>query len=252
LAGGKILVTRPAHQAGPFLDRLRCEGFDPLSFPVIQITPIKPASEIQDQLASWQDQDLAIFTSANAVHFAQPYFNKEAYPLLAAIGARTASVLEEQGLKVGLCPESGFNSEALLSQPKLSSLKGQSVMIVKGSGGRTLLRDELSARGADVSEVEVYRRSATTADPEEILAIGAGGEIGLITITSVEALEAMTLILGSEAKSWLFSTPLLAGSARIAEAARAGGFSRVLISEDPSDESMFEAVLQWLEQEDVN
>ncbi len=252
MAGGKILVTRPAHQAGPFLQRLRTEGLDPLGFPVIEISPVSPDTSIKEQLASWQDQDLVIFISANAVRFAQPYLNTDVYPLLAAIGARTASVLEELGLKVGLCPESGFNSEALLSLPELSSLQGQSVMIVKGAGGRALLQQELGARGANVTEIEVYLRAATTADPAEVLISGANGEIGLISITSVEALEAMVRILGAQAQDWLFSTTLLAGSPRIARAALAAGFRDVITANDPSDESMFEAVLQWQNREEVN
>jgi uroporphyrinogen-III synthase len=250
MAAGKILVTRPAHQAGPFLERLRSEGLDPLGFPAIEIIPIEPESSAQDQLANWQDQDLVIFISANAVRFAQPYFNKEACPLLAAIGGRTATILEELGLKVGLCPESGFNSETLLSLPELSSLQGQSVMIVKGAGGRTLLKEELRKSGANVTELEVYRRSVTTADPAGVLSYGASAEIGLITITSVEALEALIQVLGDQAREWLFLTPLLAGSSRIADAAMAAGFRNVIISADPSDESMFEAVLQWLKQKE--
>ena len=70
----------------------------------------------------------------------------------------------------------GATSESLLDLPGFADLAGRGVLLVKGSGGRELLREALAARGAEVLDVAVYRREAVapTADRDRGAGSGAG------------------------------------------------------------------------------
>ena len=66
LQGLKVLVTRPAHQAGRFSELLSAAGAVPKLFPVLAIEPVQSAPpsllEIKQAAYHW-----VIFISANAV-----------------------------------------------------------------------------------------------------------------------------------------------------------------------------------------
>jgi uroporphyrinogen III methyltransferase/synthase len=67
LLGRRIVVTRPAAQAGPLLDRLRALGAEPLATPAIVVVPptdLAPLDRALDTLGSYQ---WLVFSSANAV-----------------------------------------------------------------------------------------------------------------------------------------------------------------------------------------
>lgn len=73
-------------------------------------------------------------------------------------GPRTAEVLENAGLK-SVFPTIGHTAEDVLALPPLNKVAGQRWLVVKGEGGRSTYRDELTAAGARVDTIDVYRRS---------------------------------------------------------------------------------------------
>ena len=80
--------------------------------------------------------------------------------LPAAIGQGTVRALAAHGVHGCIAPEQRFDSEALLALPELQAerVAGQRVLILRGDGGRELLAETLSARGALVDLVSCYRR----------------------------------------------------------------------------------------------
>lgn len=241
-----ILVTRPAGQAEGFCRMIAEAGGRALLFPVIEIAPLEIREQEIQWLQSWHEFDMALFVSTNAVSQALTYINSSSpSPRIGAVGAKTARLLARSGLKVDLVPEQGFNSEALLALPELQSIEGWRVLLLKGAGGRELLREELERRGAEVIEIALYQRRLPQADPAAVCQQGRNGAIHLVTVTSVESLSNLLTLLASEGRDWLKKIPLLAGSARIAEQARKEGFHKILVATDPGDESMMKAVLQW-------
>ncbi len=72
-------------------------------------------------------------------------------------GPRTASVLEQAGLKA-IYPDSGFRSEDVTNLAEFNSRSGDQWLIVKGNGGRLIYSDALSKMGARVSDAIVYDR----------------------------------------------------------------------------------------------
>ncbi|MDX1335182.1 MAG: uroporphyrinogen-III synthase, partial [Gammaproteobacteria bacterium] len=171
---------------------------------------------------------------------------EQAMPKLAAVGARTAAALKDAGMHVSLVPEQGFTSEDLLSLPELQQVADSAVLIIKGEGGRRLIADTLRERGAQVDEIAVYRRVIPETDIQPIVEQINAGDIDLIALTSIEIVENLVTLLGDAVQQYLYDIPVLAGSARIAARAGEIGFKNVFQADDPSDESMSAAVLQWM------
>jgi uroporphyrinogen-III synthase len=192
--------------------------------------------------------DLFIFISPNAVNFARRLLGNAGWPketLLAAVGKGTARALREAGYQVDLQPEAHFDSEGLLALPALSEMSGKRVIIVRGEGGRALLGDQLSARGAQVSYAEVYRRLRPETDPSSLLANWAA-QVDLVTATSGEVLANLVAILGRTGWPLLRQSPLLVISERMQQQAKDLGFSTTLLAGNASNEAIVQRLCRWV------
>ena len=150
-----VLVTRPAHQAGHFIQLLQQAGATAIEFPAIEIDQPDNTETVQARIAQLDDYDLVIFISSNAVEYGLKFMQQAGKRLLnpvAAIGRSTASCLQRHNIAVSVQPENGFNSEALLASKALQAaqVKGKKVLIVRGQGGLELLANSLQQRGARV------------------------------------------------------------------------------------------------------
>ena len=72
-------------------------------------------------------------------------------------GPRTASVLQAAGLPVRF-PANGNTAEDVLQLPETLEVTNDKWLIVKGEGGRVTYPAVLTARGASVVSLDVYRR----------------------------------------------------------------------------------------------
>ena len=249
LSGVRVLVTRPARQAQALCNAIAARGGEILRLPVIEIgdpSDIRPALKIIDKLDSFA---IAIFISANAVEMAQALITAHgAWPAtlkIAAVGKRTAAALQHLGKHVDLMPQHGSDSEALLSLAGLQDVAGKNIVIFRGEGGRELLADTLTQRGAHVEYAEVYRRMKPDVDVSAIQQAGEAGEIHIITVTSNESLHNLCAMTGDRGRHWLYKTPLVVISQRSAELARETGFKIVIIAKHASDEGLVDAIKEW-------
>ena len=247
LRGLGVLVTRPEQQADPLCRLIAQYGGVAIRCPALLICePLdwKPVLAIFDRLA---DYDLAIFTSANAVDRALPLIRaRGGFPPrmeIAAIGKATAHALARQGIDHCLHPEAVFNSEALLALPRLQNVAGQTVVIVRGAGGRELLAETLAARGAIVVYAEVYRRERPTVDMSALLNRWQHGEIGAVVVTSSETLGNLFDMLGIAGQDYLRQTPLIAVSARTRQIAAQLGCHFLRLAQEASDNAIVAALL---------
>ena len=245
LAGLQVLITRPAHQAGPFYELLLTAGANPKLFPVMVIEPVTtaPANLLAINHPAY---DGIIFISANAVEASLKFFkdfNVLQTLKLGAIGKQTAAALNKYGLSPTIVPEQGFASEDLLALPELNNLTGQHFLIVRGTTGRELLAETLSARGARVSYADVYTRRPT-GSATELKQIHATSELDIICITSSEILRNLVQLL--EPEVWIYEYPLVVGSERIAAYAQQLGFNhQIIVATSPADHDMLAALIQW-------
>jgi uroporphyrinogen-III synthase len=239
LAGRGIVLTRPAHQAAPLAARVAAAGGRIILFPAIEIldpADFAPFNALIDRLHKF---DLAIFISPNAVSKAMNVITARcALPAglaIAAVGHATANALRTRGVSNVIAPADGFDSEALLALPALEAMAGRRVVIFRGEGGRELLGDTLTARGARVEYAECYRRVNPRLDPAPLLDAWAREELHAVVVTSSEGLDNLWKMLGKRGRMRLVGTPIFVPHARIAASARLRGLSKVVTTDAGDD-----------------
>jgi len=220
IAGYRVLVTRPAHQASGLIAAIEGAGGEAICFPVIRITA-RDADTVGNELASLPPSDVVIFISKNAVDFGAAAL-EESGASIAAIGPATRNAIENLGARVDIYPDAGFDSEHLLAHPGLRNVRNKNITIVRGENGREYLGDALKKRGATVSYLATYRRQAYSATPEEIRALDdkwRKGEIDCVTVMSAETLQNLLQLLPPTSVELLRQTPLVAPGARVVQTA---------------------------------
>ena len=245
LAGRTVLVTRPAHQAAALVQLIEDAGGTAVGFPALAVEAVED-SHLAATLAQLADADIAIFISPNAAQFGMKAIQAagglppavESF----ALGPGTARALAEQGVSATV-PD-GQDSEALLMLPRLHDVAGKRVVIVRGVGGRPLLADTLSARGAQVHYLECYRRVRPQTDAAPLLARWQAGGVDAVTIASAETLHNLATLLGETGAPLLTITPLFAPHEKIAAAARRFGIAHVIATAG-GDAGLVDGLINW-------
>jgi uroporphyrinogen-III synthase len=250
-----ILVTRPARQADYLCQLIEQQGGVAVRFPTLQIVGLAAQSDFCPDsqsvatfpLSTLSKQRWLIFISANAVNFALKANGGKIAQFqvaqIAAIGQATAKALRSAGLQVSLIPEHGFDSEALLAMPQMQDVMGHDILIIRGQGGRDELASVLRSRGAHVSYWEVYKRVVPDSDSAEVVNLLERGLLGVIIITSFEALRNLVAMLGANYNEKLVAVPLVVISDRISRLAAELGFTRIAVAENPSDEAILASAI---------
>ena len=241
LAGRGVVVTRPLALAEQFADLLKRHGARAIVFPAIEIRPL-PAPAAFARAAAF---DIIVFVSPSAVRVALPALA----PLprnvsAAAIGTGTRRELERAGVAPVVAPAGGADSEALLRE--MQDVRGKRVLIVRGEGGRALLGEMLTARGARVEYAECYRRARPQLDPTPLLNAWRGGEVHALTVSSAEALDNFIAMTGPQLAAAL---PLFVPHERVAAHARSRGLRDLLVA-GPGDDEMIERLVAYFDERD--
>jgi uroporphyrinogen-III synthase len=189
----RLIVTRPAAQAGPLLAALQALGVDAQPLPLVEIAPPPDPAAVQAAWAALPQQALAMFVSANAVEqfFALRPEALAPWPAgvrAAAPGPGTAAALAAAGVPAAAVvtppvAAGRFDSEALWALLASEPWAGRRVLVVRGGSddaparpgtpaaqaqvpdpaegvGREWLADRWRAAGARVDYVVAYRRLA--------------------------------------------------------------------------------------------
>lgn len=232
----RVIVTRPAAQAAPWVDALRALGVTAEALPLINIAPPTDPVPVAAAWGGLAQCRLVMFVSANAV---QQFFAQRpagagwpAGVLAGATGPGTAAALQTAGVPDDQCvapPDDApsFDSEALWALLRERDWAGADVLVVRGEDGRDWLAEQLRGRGAQLRFVAAYRRQAPTPDAAgRRLLDQARAEPGaqLWLFSSSEAL-AHLRALAPDA-DWSASRAL-ASHPRIVQAARDLGFAQV-------------------------
>lgn len=186
------IVTRPFDSGENLSQLLIGEGIEVARFPMLEMescvqNKAQAVAAVADALASLKIEDKtlenlvkraksdvcrAIFVSANAVRFtaslignlpvADTELIKAFFDRVPCVGMGRSSeaAIAKQGWKLSPLRADAVTTEDLLrfDWAQADQLAGQSVMVCRGRGGRTLLGDELVARGANVGYLESYQR----------------------------------------------------------------------------------------------
>lgn len=217
-------------------------------FPALEIRDVEDPKPLLALVARLDEFDLAVFISPNAVNKAMSLITAHrALPpglRCAAIGRGGVKELARFGVTNVIAPARRFDSEALLDLPELQDVREKRVVIFRGDGGRELLGDTLSARGASVNYAECYRRGKPNLDAAPLLKSWARNELDAVTVTSSEGLRNLCEMIGAAGRQWLRKTPVFVPHPRIAEVARELGLTRVIVTE-PADEGLMKALEEY-------
>ena len=242
-----VVVTRPRIRPRTWLEQIAPRE-KAILFPVsgiVEVGELQPLLALIDRLDEF---DLAIFISPNAVNKAMNLIKaRRALPphlQLAAIGRSGVRELRHFGVPSVIAPAARFDSEALLELPALRDVAGKRIVIFRGDGGRELLGDTLTARGAAIEYAECYRRGRPQLDATPLLKAWARNEVHAITGSSSEGLRNLYDLVGKLGQSWLKKTPLFVPHPRIGQAARELGLATVVLTAQ-GDEGLVQGLEQW-------
>ena len=233
----------------PLCRLLEMQGASTLRLPVMQIESTADRRALAARLGALDEFDLIVFSSANAVRFGAFLLDERRDLTLAAVGPATAHALNQAGYRVTVQPSSGFDSESLLSHPGLEHVCGSRVLIVKGCGGRELLEQELTRRGAAVATADVYRRVPATPGDSVLAALlerFVAGEVQVITASSAEIATHLLEVAPAELRDEFEKVHWLLPGERVAAALRARGLTApLLLSHSARDQDFIEALIRW-------
>lgn len=257
----KILVTRPLEFVEGLCQGIVALGATPELFPTIHIIPTPHKEQLLNVIKILEPQDLLIFVSRSAVHFALPMIQsiyKNNLPFRwCAVGPGTAEALQSFGLSPIITPYvPPYESEALLALPELqhSSAAGQKIVIFRGNTGRDLLANVLRARGAFVQIIECYQRCLPIVDMAERWKIWQKEPVDVIVSTSTEgmhnllSLAEQDKLIGNAVLEWIKTIPIVVVSTRMLEAATHLGFKRPVLALSAEDAAIIQAIKEIREE----
>jgi uroporphyrinogen-III synthase len=247
LEGLHVVVTRPAGQAAHLAEALVDLGARPVLFPVLSIFALDDTGPLQDVAIRLDEFDWACFVSPNAVEKALAVIlARRSWPAglrVATVGRSSEMALAKFGVANVVAPRERFDSEALLELPELQEMSGRRVVVFRGDGGRELLGDVLTQRGAEIEYVTCYRRGKPDLDPAPLIKLWGDGRLDAITVTSSEGLRNLVDMVGKLGQTWLKKTPLFVPHQRIAGLARALGCHETILT-GAGDEGLIAGLLE--------
>lgn len=215
-----VFNTRPAGQAAALTQALQALGLTVTELPLIAITPRALDGAEQRLLLDLDRYDAVFFVSANAARLGleavADYWPQWPHALPAyAVGESTAAVLRETALTVELPAQA--DTEGLLALSSLQQVAGKKFLLLRGVGGRELLRETLQARGATVDVVELYHRELPV-DAAQRLQSAAQADV--VILTSPDALRHWLQLAGAAAlrPCWLVVSARMQAQAEAAGA----------------------------------
>lgn len=255
LGGVRVLITRPAAQATSWQAALVASGAACVTVPLLDIVPVSDHAEIEALKAIVMNIDhyqAAIFVSQNAVREGAFWLDRY-WPQLPigidyfAVGKATAAALTRESITA---TEAGgaMNSEELLKLPALQHVSGKKIVIFRGCGGRTLLGDCLSDRGAEVTYCELYRRKLPEQAGVQLSQSVFGlpsGYTDLISAHSGETVTNLVSLINQYQLQHLLQLPIIVPGARVAALAQQYLFKEVIVAENAANEAMLSALINW-------
>lgn len=251
--GVRILVTRPAAQAGAMMQQIQDRGGIVILAPMIRIHPPVSWDECDAQISRLQEFSGVVFTSANAVEFFLDRCAEKGLgrtvpsgPAVYAVGPKTADALRESGVQPVFFP-SLFSGAELAAHFGTQDLQGKRFLLPRGDLGRSEVAAGLLKAGARAVPVTVYR----TVGPDEATSASVRAalttrSIDVVTFASPSAVEHFMNILDSDLRAIVRSS-LIVGviGGTTADAARRLGLPVHVVAETATGEGLIESLVVW-------
>ena len=117
---------------------------------------------------------------------------------IACVGTATATALREHGLRADDVPPERHTSGALAAHLIARGVSGQRVLLPQSELARDVLSRELTAAGAAVEALPVYRTVAPRDSDPSLLDLVRAGQIDVATFASPSAVRNLADMLGGD------------------------------------------------------
>lgn len=194
LFGKTIVVTRDPRGNAEIAQRIIARGGHPVEWTTFTIKSMMHTQACVSALAAINDYDWVIFTSPNgvAVFFdALHAMNKDARffgsTKIASLGAKTASSLEEYGIRADFVPTVFTGRELGRQLMASTNLLGKKVLLLRSELASEDLPDVLKEAGATVNDVATYTAVPKNDEGGELAEQIRQGRIHWLTFASPSA-----------------------------------------------------------------
>ncbi len=243
----RVLVTRPRRQAQAFAAGLRQAGFEPVSFPVVEIAPLDDTRALDRAVRRLAGYDWLAFTSVNGVEAVWKRMEQLRVPgvpgnvRVAAIGPKTAEALRRHGVVPDFVPAE-YVAEAIL--PGLGELRGRRVLLLRAEIARKALAEAIVKAGGAADEIAVYRTLPAQGDPAGLIALQEGVDVVTLTSPSIVQNFVHSLRRAGLDPLRLPGDPLIACIGPVtARAAEVEGFSKIMVAGEYTTDGLIRALL---------
>jgi uroporphyrinogen-III synthase len=198
LAGVRVVVTRPAHQAAGLLAAFRAAGARAEPLPLIEVGPPDDPAPLARAVRGIAGYDWVVFASANAVEALLGSL-RGGLPTgvrAAAVGPATAEVLRRLGVEPTLIA-GDRRAEGLAGELAPRLAPGARVLLPQPPDARPVIAEELARAGARVDAVIAYAKRPSPAAPARARDLfGESGPLGWVTFTSPAIARAFAALFG--------------------------------------------------------
>lgn len=207
LLGKIVLVTRAATQSQAFSQSLVDAGATVMEMPTLTIGPPSSWAGLDGAIASLDQFDWLILTSANGVTgFLERlcHQGKDTRTLaslqIAVVGRKTAKTLEQYGLKADYIPPDYVADALVESFPGREALARQKFLFPRvESGGRDVLVQQFTAQGATVVEVAAYESGCPDSVDPKVIEAFEQQTIDVVTFASSKTVRYFQQLIQQEA-----------------------------------------------------
>lgn len=212
LAGQTIVVTRATGAASEFRQLLEAKGAVVLELPALVIKPPSSWLSLDQAITEMNGFDWLILTSANGVKYFWQRWQKMGknkqdlqHLQIAVVGKKTAQVLNHYGLSANFIPPD-FVADAMVANFP-ATLSGCQMLFPRvETGGRDVLVQQFTARGARVVEVPAYQSGCPDTMDDTVLSALETGIVDIITFASSKTVQNFyTLLAKSKGEKVLHS-----------------------------------------------
>lgn len=196
LFGKTIVATRDTEGNADFAAKIIERGGNPFEYPTIKIKPLTESNEFLRALTKFSEYDWIIFTSVNGVRIffdAMDKLGKDVRVFgsakITAIGDRTASKLNEFGIKADFVPTK-FTSEQLGMQLlKVTNVQDKKILLLRSHLATDDLVGLLTDAGAWVDNIALYTTVAAKGDSAGLVENIEKGRIDWLTFASPSSVD---------------------------------------------------------------
>lgn len=245
LKGKKILITREQHQAHTLADLISQRGGIPITVPLIKVNCLyEEQINLKERCYEW-----IFFTSVNGVRcfFEQmDQVDGLAHCRIAAVGSKTAEMIEDYGVKVDFIP-SIYNAHTMVTEFLECFPDADHFLLVRGTLSRSILPEAFQQRNLQVHSVVVYE-TVPNYEVKPLLSNTLEHEsIDILTFTSPSTVHTFTSLLeGTPLISDVQQLPAVSIGTTTEQAVKEQGFSTLVTPTTFTIEAMIEELEKYL------